>query len=77
MDYKGFINVIPLVDEPSHEPIFKSPFLSLLSDILPYTVCQLNKFLDDKIIITQVGGIQKYLIYWQEKYQLMIHARPK
>ena len=56
MDYKGLLNVIPLVDESSHEPIFESLF-SPLSDILPYATCQVNKFLDDKIIITQDRGI--------------------
>ena len=57
------INIIPLVDEHSHEPVFESPFLSPLPDILPYTACQVDKFLDDKIITNQVGGIRKYLIW--------------
>ena len=56
VDYKG-LDIIPLVDEPSYEPTFESPFFSPLSDILPYTSCQIDKFLDDKIITTQVGGI--------------------
>ena len=51
VDYKG-LDVIPLVDEPFHELIFESPFLSLLPDILLYTACQVNKFLDNKIITT-------------------------
>ena len=60
MDYKG-LDLIPLVDEPSHESIFDISFLSPLPNILPYTACQVNNFLD-KIITTQDGGIQKYLI---------------
>ena len=55
--YKG-LDVIPLVDEPSYELIFESSFLSPLPDILPYITCQVDKFLDDKIIITQDGGIK-------------------
>jgi len=55
VDYKGLINVIPPVDEP----IFKSSFLSPLPNILPYTACQVDKFLNDKNITTQVSGIQK------------------
>ena len=61
MDYKSR-DVIPFVDEPFHEPILESPFLLLLPDILPYTACQVDKFLDDKIITIQDYGIQKYLI---------------
>ena len=61
-DYKG-LDVFPLVDKLSHESIFESHFLSLLPDILPYTTCQVDKFLDDKIITTQDGEIQIYLIY--------------
>jgi len=38
--------------------------LSPLSYIFPYTTCHVDKFLDDKIITTQDGGIQKYLICW-------------
>jgi len=52
VDYKDLINIIPLVDEPSHEPIFKSSFLSSLRDTLPYSACQVDKLLDDKIITT-------------------------
>jgi len=66
VDYKG-LYVIPLVDEPSRDPIFKSPFLSPLPDILSYTACQIDKFLDDKIITTKAYGIRKYLICWTEK----------
>jgi len=72
VDYKCFINIIPLVDEFSHESIFESPFLSPLSDILSYTICQVDKFLNDKIITTQVGGIQKYLICWTEKIPILM-----
>ena len=57
-DYKGLINVIPLVDEPSHEPIFESSFISSLPDILPHTACQVDKFLY-KIITTQDSEIRK------------------
>jgi len=64
--YKG-LDVIPLVDEPSYELIFESSFLSPLRDILPYTTCQVNKFLDDQIITTQDGVIQKYMICWTKK----------
>ena len=66
MDYNCLINVILFVDEPSHEPIFKIPFLSPLPAILPYTLCQVDKFLNDKITITQMVGIQKYLIYTEK-----------
>ena len=54
VDYRG-LDVILLVDESSHEPIFESLFFSPLPDILPCTVYQVDKFLDDKIITTQVG----------------------
>ena len=67
VDYKSLINVISLVDEPSHKLIFESPFLSPLPDILPYTTNQVDNFLDDKIITTQDGGIRKYLICWTGK----------
>ena len=70
VDYKGLINIIPLIDEPSHEPISESPFFSPLSDILPYATCKIDEFLDDKIINTQVGGIRKYLICWTEKVSI-------
>jgi len=63
VDYKGF-DLISLVDEPFHKLIFESSLLSPLSDILPYTACQVDKFLDDKFITTQVGGVRKYLICW-------------
>jgi len=63
MNYKD-LDVISLVYGLSYEPISKSPFLSQLPDILPYTICQVDKFLDDKIIITQDGGIRKYQICW-------------
>ena len=56
-NYKDLINIISLVDEPSHEPIFESHFFPTLPDILSYIACQVDKFLDDKIITTQVGGI--------------------
>ena len=62
VDYKGLINIIPLVDEPSPEPIFENPFLTPLSDVLTYTTCQVDKFLDDKSITIQAGGTRKYLI---------------
>jgi len=63
VDYKS-LDVIPLINEPSHEPIFESPFLPPLSDILSYITCQVDKFLNDKIITTQDNEIQKYLICW-------------
>ena len=61
VDYKS-LDVFSLVDESSHEPIFESLFLSPLPYILPYTTCQVDKFLDDKNITIQDGGIRKYLI---------------
>jgi len=42
VDYKG-LDIISFVDEL----IFESPFLSPLSDVLPYTTCQVNKFLNE------------------------------
>ena len=56
MDYKYF-DIIPFVDEPSPESIFESPFFLPLPDVLSYTACQVDKFLDDKIITTQDGEI--------------------
>ena len=73
VNYKG-LDVIPLVDESSHEPIFESLFFSPLSDIFTYTTCQVDKFLDNKIITTQVDEIRKYLICYTKKYQLIIHG---
>jgi len=69
VDYKS-LDVIPFVNEPSPEPIFENPFLSTLSDVLPDTTCQDDKFLDDKIITTQDSGIWKYLICWKEKVSI-------
>ena len=66
VDYKS-LDVISLIDEPSYELILEILFFSPLSDILPYTTCQVDKFLYDKIITTQVGEIRKYLICWTEK----------
>ena len=66
VNYKG-LDVNPFVDESSHEPIFESPFVSLLSNILRYTASQVDKFLDDKIITTQDDGIRNYLICWPRK----------
>ena len=68
MNYKG-LDVI-LLDEPSHEPILESLILSPLSDILSYITCQVDKFLDDKIITTQDVGIRKYLICWTKNMQI-------
>jgi len=45
VDYKG-LDFIPLVDEPYAEPIFESPFLHPLQNILPNTVDKVDKNLE-------------------------------
>ena len=51
MDYKGpdFNPNNPLDDEPSLEPISERHFLLPLSNILPNTVNQIDKIVDDEI----------------------------
>ena len=49
MDYKS-LDFIILIDEPSTMPIFESPFLTSLQDILLNTTDKVNKILDDEII---------------------------
>ena len=60
VDYKG-LDVISFVDELSPEP-FREPLLFTTTSVFPYAACQIDKFLNDKIITTQLGVIQKYLI---------------
>jgi len=59
MDYKDF-DFNPnnfLIDEPSHELIFERPSLPLISNSLSNTVNQIDKILDDEIIVAR-----KYLV---------------
>jgi len=51
----------PLNDEPSLEPISERHSLPSLSNILPNTVDQIDKIVNDEIITTKDGGTHKYL----------------
>jgi len=73
VDHKS-LDVISLVDEPSHELLFESPLLSPLPDILHYIACQVDKFLHDKIIPLKVVRFKNIWFIGQEKYQLMING---
>ena len=62
MDYKCF-DFNPsnfFIDESSPEPIFERPSIPPISNILTTTVDQIDKILDDEIIMTC-----KYLIQWK------------
>ena len=48
------------IDEPFHELIFGRPSISLISNILRNTMGQIDKILDDEIIMTC-----KYLVRWK------------
>jgi len=69
VDYKGpnFNLSNPLDDESSLKPISKKQSLSPLSNILPNTVDQIDKIVDDEIITTKDGGTRKYLVRWKGK----------
>ena len=48
------------IDEPPPEPIFERPFILPILNILPTTVDQIDKILDDEVTITR-----KYLVRWK------------
>jgi len=63
VDYKGLdFNPNPLDDESSHELISERLSLPSLLNILPNTVDQIDKIVDNEIITTQNGRTRKYLI---------------
>lgn len=53
-----------LVNESDPEPTFERSLLPPLPNIPP-TTDEINNILDDEIISTRDGGIQRYLVCWK------------
>jgi len=69
VDYKGHdFNLNNLLDdEPPLDPISEKHFFPPFSNILPNTVDQIDKIMDNEIITTKDGGTRKYLVRWKGK----------